>query len=62
MEDPLFRYFLSNLSHESLFVELGIEAENAERSRLFSYDVGFSFAGETRAIVEAVNAQLKRKM
>lgn len=59
IEDPLFRYFLSNLSPEHLYKELGVEPENAERSRLYSYDIGFSFAGETRQIVEAINAELK---
>lgn len=59
IEDPLFRYFLSNLSPDVLYRELGVEPENAERSRLFSYDVGFSFAGEVRSLVEAINGQLK---
>jgi hypothetical protein len=59
IEDPLFRYFLSNLDHSALYRELGIEDENVERSRLYSYDVGFSFSGEARQIVEAVNAELK---
>jgi hypothetical protein len=61
MEDPLFRYFLSNLEKHQLFQDLGIEDENVERSRMFSYDIGFSFAGETRRIVEALNYELKNE-
>lgn len=59
IEDPLFRYFLSNLDHSVLYRELGIEDANVEQSRLYSYDVGFSFSGEARQIVEAVNTELK---
>ncbi len=59
IEDPLFRYFLSYLDSNDLYRQLGIENENVERSKLFSYDVGFSFAGEARQIVEAVNSELK---
>ena len=59
IEDPLFRYFLSNLDFKDLYRELGIEVDNIERSRLYSYDIGFSFAGEVRQIVEALNEQLK---
>jgi len=59
IEDPLFRYFLTNLDQADLYQELGIENENVERSRLYSYDIGFSFSGEARQIVEATNAALK---
>lgn len=59
IEDPLFRYFLSNLDPRQIYQDLGIEDENVERSRIYSYDVGFSFAGEARQIVEAVNSELK---
>jgi hypothetical protein len=59
IEDPLFRYFLSNLDEQILLADLGIELERIERSRVYSYDVGFSFSGETRQIVEAVNEELK---
>jgi len=59
IEDPLFRYFLSNLEVTDLYRELGVEPDNVERSKLYSYDIGFSFAGEARRIVEAVNGQLK---
>jgi hypothetical protein len=55
IEDPLFRYYLANLEPKSLFQELGIEGSTVEKGRLYSYDIGFSFAGETRKIVEAVN-------
>ncbi len=59
IEDPLFRYFLSYLESKDLYRDLGIENESVERSKVFSYDVGFSFAGEARQIVEAVNSELK---
>jgi len=59
IEDPLFRYFLTNLDPKRLFQELGIEDKTVESGRLYSYDIGFSFAGETRRIVEAINAQMK---
>ena len=59
IEDPLFRYFLTNLEPKRLFQELGIEDATVEKGRLYSYDIGFSFAGETRRIVEAVNAEMK---
>jgi hypothetical protein len=59
IEDPLFRYFLSNLDAKRLYQELGIEDETVEKGRLFSYDIGFSFAGEARRIVEALNSEMK---
>jgi hypothetical protein len=59
IEDPLFRYFLSNLEQRRLYQELGVEDGTVETNRLFSYDVGFSFAGEVRRIVEQVNAEMK---
>ncbi len=59
IEDPLFRYFLTNLEPRQLFQTLGIEDESFEKGRLYSYDIGFSFAGETRLIVEAVNSEMK---
>jgi hypothetical protein len=59
IEDPLFRYFITNLEPKRLFQELGIEDSTVERGRLYSYDIGFSFAGEARRIVEAVNAEMK---
>lgn len=59
IEDPLFRYFLSNLDPEELYKELGIEVETVEESKIYSYDVSFSFAGEVRPLVEAINAELK---
>jgi hypothetical protein len=59
IEDPLFRYFLTNLDPRKLFQELGIEDSTVERGRLFSYDVGFSFAGEARRIIEAINNEMK---
>jgi hypothetical protein len=59
IEDPLFRYFLTNLEPKRLFQELGIEDSTFEKGRLYSYDIGFSFAGEARQIVEALNAEMK---
>ena len=59
IEDPLFRYFLSNLDQKRLYQELGVEDGTVETSRLYSYDVGFSFAGEVRRIVEVVNSEMK---
>lgn len=59
IEDPLFRYFLTNLEQKRLYQELGVEDSTVESSRLYSYDVGFSFAGEVRRIVEVVNAEMK---
>lgn len=59
IEDPLFRYFLTNLEPKDLFQSLGIENESLEKGRIYSYDIGFSFAGETRKIVEAVNSEMK---
>ena len=59
IEDPLFRYFLSNLEQKRLYQELGVEDITVETGRLYSYDIGFSFAGEVRRIVEQVNAEMK---
>jgi hypothetical protein len=59
IEDPLFRYFLTNLDSKRLFQELRIENDTVEKGRLFSYDIGFSFAGEARTIIEAVNVEMK---
>lgn len=36
-----------------------MEPDSVERAKLYSYDIGFSFAGEARQIVEAVNVELK---
>lgn len=59
IEDPLFRYFLTNLEQKKLFQELGIEDEAVEKGRLYSYDVGFSFSGEARRVVESINSEMK---
>jgi hypothetical protein len=59
IEDPLFRYFLTNLEPKRLFQALGVEDATVEKGRLYSYDIGFSFAGETRKIVEEVNEEMK---
>jgi len=49
----------TRLDELKLFSELGVEPENMESARVYTYDVGFSFAGEVRPIVEAVNVELK---
>lgn len=59
IEDPLFRYFLTNLDPKDLFRDLGIEENNVESGRVYSFDIGFSFAGETRALVEVINDEMK---
>lgn len=59
IEDPLFRYFLTNLDTKILFRDLGIEESVVESGRLYTYDIGFSFAGETRKLVELVNSEMK---
>jgi hypothetical protein len=59
LEDPLFRYFLTNLDSRTLLQSLGIEDEKLEKGRLYSFDIGFSFAGEARQLVEAINSQMK---
>jgi hypothetical protein len=59
IEDPLFRYFLTNLEPKRLYQELGIEDATVEKGRMYSYDLGFSFSGECRRIVEAMNAEMK---
>jgi hypothetical protein len=61
IEDPLFRYFLSNLEPRSIYRELGIEEANVANASVYSYDIGFSFAGEVRQIVEALNVELKKE-
>lgn len=59
IEDPLFRYFLSNMKEDSIYQQLGVEKDSVERARAYTYDVGFSFAGDVRPIVELVNSELK---
>lgn len=59
IEDPLFRYFLTNFNESDLYKELGTKKEFVEVSQIYSYDVGFSFAGEVRDIVECANTLLK---
>jgi hypothetical protein len=59
IEDPLFRYFLINLDTKQVYVELGIESDLVDKGRVYSYDIGFSFSGEVRTLVEQVNAEMK---
>ena len=59
IEDPLFRYFLSNLNEKDLYTELGTKKDLVDSSQTYTYDIGFSFAGEVRQLVEYVNVQLK---
>lgn len=61
IEDPLFRYFLNNMDVQGFHKELGIEQDAIDKASLYTYDIGFSFAGEVREIVEEVNKQLKRE-
>ena len=61
IEDPLFRYFLNNLDPKRLYQELGVEDSVVEQANLYSYDIGFSFAGEVRRLVEVAIAELKRE-
>lgn len=59
IEDPLFRYFLTNLDAKVLYRDLGIEESTVENGRVYTYDIGFSFAGEIRQLVEAINVEMK---
>lgn len=59
VEDPLFRYFLSNVKEVDIYTQLGIDASNIDRARTFAYDIGFSFAGEVRPLAETINEELK---
>jgi hypothetical protein len=59
IEDPLFRYYLSNLDATKILADLGIEQEAAERSRAYTYDVGFSFSGSVRKLVVAINEEMQ---
>ena len=61
IEDPLFRYFLTNMKEDEVFRQLGVERDNVERARAYSFDIGFSFAGEVRELVEMVNLELKNE-
>ncbi len=61
IEDPLFRYFLTNLDPKRIYQELGVEDALVEQANLYSYDIGFSFAGEVRRLVEVANAELKKE-
>lgn len=61
IEDPLFRYFLTNLDVKRLYQELGVEDGALEQASIYAYDIGFSFAGEARRLVELVNAELKKE-
>ncbi|NNU43104.1 hypothetical protein [Ramlibacter montanisoli] len=61
IEDPLFRYFLNNLDPKRIYQELGVEDALVEQANLYSYDIGFSFAGEVRRLVEVANAELKKE-
>jgi hypothetical protein len=61
IEDPLFRYFLTNLEPKRLYQELGVEDGVVAQANMYSYDIGFSFAGEVRRLVEVANAELKKE-
>lgn len=59
IEDPLFRYFLTHLSEDTLYQQLGLSKESVERDAVYTFDIAFSFAGEVRALVERLNEELK---
>jgi hypothetical protein len=61
IEDPLFRHFLTNLEPKRIYQELGVDDAVVEQANLYSYDIGFSFAGEARRLVEVANAELKKE-
>lgn len=61
IEDPLFRYFLTNLEPKRIYQELGVEDATVAQANMYSYDIGFSFAGEVRRLVEVANAELKKE-
>jgi hypothetical protein len=61
IEDPLYRYFLTNLDPKRIYQELGVEDTGVEQANLYSYDIGFSFAGEVRRLVEVANTELKKE-
>jgi hypothetical protein len=61
IEDPLYRYFLTNLDPKRIYQELGVEDIVVAQANLYSYDIGFSFAGETRRLIEVANAELKKE-
>ena len=59
IEGPLFRYYLSNMNPSDLLRELGIGKDATEIENIYTYDIGFSFAGEVRLIVDIINNELK---
>ncbi len=59
LEDPLFRYFLTNLNEDDFYRELGVAKDRVEEDNSFAYEIGFSFAGEVRRLVEYANNALK---
>lgn len=61
LEDPLFRYFLTNLDESDLYRELGVSKDQISDDLGYTYEVGFSFAGEVRQVVEHVNRRLKEE-
>ena len=61
IEDPLFRYFLNNLDPKRIYQELGVEDTVVAQAQMYSYDIGFSFAGESRQLVEVANTELKKE-
>jgi hypothetical protein len=61
IEDPLFRYFLTHLTEDDLYRQMGLTKDSVERDAIYTYDVAFSFAGEIRPLVERLNDELKRE-
>ena len=58
-EDPLFRYFLRHFDAGELLRRLGLDSLSDRTQSQYAYEVGFSFAGEARILVEAINEELK---
>jgi hypothetical protein len=61
IEDPLFRYFLTHLTEDDLYREIGLTKDTVDKTAVYTYDLAFSFAGQVRPLVEVLNNELKRE-
>jgi tetratricopeptide (TPR) repeat protein len=61
LEDLRFSYFLRHLDERELFDKLGIESDHIKTCCRYPYEIGFSFAAESRPIVEEANSLLQAK-
>lgn len=59
LEDPLFRYFLTNMDEEQFYKELGLKKDLIDEDNKYGFEIGFSFAGEVRNFVEHINNAFK---